>query len=624
MTSLLETNSTYTKIPIMKEADFHSNIGKSGSDCNYGKESTWKGASHPSGDYIYPKVTLYNYEDIIDGDIDPSDTGINSILMNTTNSVSTGMFCEKPWLFSSFVEENSNSRIYPLGSDIDGYYLKDFYSTVGLQYKTGKLSHEPYNGKHLSKDCPSFYDGIRSWEDSSLKTNLKVLGTSNIRFDHCSYTEKFPYLFIDKGLFSIDVKRNPDGTMNSNYYSTVNEALVCSTFSPSSTSGYICFSILAKGDLSNILSYPYVGEEQNLTIDSKEFYISNGEASEEGITIPTKWERIHFIVHYTTTEGASPSSVTLGIRVPVYNGDKNNLSQGVSFCEGMISETSYPLVWNYRMREATIPTSKSLINFDLTPEGGSLKEDIAYLSTKPWSISYKRKLSACTSTIMDTIGRLKITTSLTPSGGKIQMSSLDNGAVGSNFSYELDYSRSPVETIYITYDGSREIVYSLYAGSSLIGKFSQDLSSFGNSLYSVFLEETDEEGNPITVDKNGNPIEELRINAILGGGFTIISNNRVTDMNLDVSLCECAYTDFIFLEEKVLSTTEMNKIQESFMLIKDTSKASTPQRISYEYTIFNEKEVEGSDSKVMEYVGVLQDNAPTNTVVMFADSFIEK
>ena len=475
MTSLLETNSTYTKIPIMNEADFHSNIGKSGSNCNYWENSDWKGATHPSEGYVYPKVTLYDYEDLIDGDIDPSDTGINSILMNTTNSVSTGMFCEKPWLFSSFVEENSNSRIYPLGSDIDGYYLKDFYSTVGLQYKTGKLAHEPYNGKNLSKECPSFYDGVRSWEDSSLETNLKILKSSNLRFEHCSYKDKLPYLFIDKGLLSIDVKRKSDGTMDTNYYDTVNEAIVCSSFSPSKDSGYICFSMLVKGDISSILSYPYISEEQNLTIDSKEFYISNGEASEEGITIPPKWERVHFIVHYAVTNGASPSSVNIGLRIPVYNGENNNLSKGFSICEGMISETSYPLVWNYRLRESVIPTSKSLINFDLAPEGDSFKEDTSYLSTKAWTISYKRKLSACTSTIMDIIGRLRITTSLTPSGGKIQMSSIDNGATGNNFNYELDYSKSPVETIYITYNGSGTIKYYLYVGNSLIKSFTQNL-----------------------------------------------------------------------------------------------------------------------------------------------------
>ena len=624
MTSLLETNSTYTKIPIMKEADFHSNIGKSGSNCNYGENSDWKGATHPSEGYVYPKVTLYNYEEIIDGDIDPSDTGINSILMNTTNSVSTGMFCEKPWLFSSFVEENSNSRIYPLGSDIDGYYLKDFYSTVGLQYKTGKLAHEPYNGKNLSKECPSFYDGVRSWKDSSSETNLKVLGASNIRFDHCSYKEKSPYLFIDKGLLSINVKRKSDGTMDRDYYSSVSEATVCSTFSPSSASGYICFSILAKGDLTNILSYPYIGEEQNLTIDSKEFYISNGEASEEGITIPTKWERIHFIIHYTVTDNASPRSVSIGLRVPVYNGDNNNLSQGVSFCEGMISETSYPLVWNYRLRESAIPTSKSLINFDLAPEGDSFKEDTSYLSTKAWTISYKRKLSACTSTIMDTIGRLRITTSLTPSGGKIQMSSIDNGATGNNFNYELDYSKSPIETIYITYNGSGTIEYYLYVGYSLIWSFTQSISSFGNCLHSVFLEETDADGSVLTTDKFGNTIEPMRISAILGGGFTTISNNKVRDTNLDVSLCESAYSDFIFLEGRVVTPSEMDKIQKGFMATKDTSKAPSPQSIFYEYTIFEEKDVEGSDSKIMEYVGVLQDNSPTNTVVMFADSFTER
>ena len=60
------------------------------------------------------------------------------------------------------------------------------------------------------------------------------------------------------------------------------------------------------------------------------------------------------------------------------------------------------------------------------------------------------------------------------------------------------------------------------------------------------------------------------------------------------------------------------------MSTKDTSEASFPQSIFYEYTIFEEKDIEGSDSKVMEYVGVLQDNSPTNTVVMFADSFTER
>lgn len=625
MTSLLETNNTYTKIPIMKEADFHSNIGNSGSNCNYGEKATWKGSSHPSEEYVYPKVTLYDYEEgLMDGDIDPSDMRINSILMNTTNSVSTGMFCEKPWLFNSFVKENSNSRIYPLGSDIDGYYLKDFYSTIGLQYKTRKLAHESYNGKNLSKDCPSFYDGVRSWRNSSSEVNLKVLDSSNLRFDHCSYKEKVTYLFVDKNLLSIDVKRKSDGTMDKNYYSSINEATVCSTFSPSNASGYICFSILAKGNLTDILLYPYIGEEQNLTIDTKEFYISNGGASEEGITVPTKWERIHFIIHYTVTDSASPSSVSIGLRIPVYYEDNNNLSQGISFCEGMVSETSYPLVWSYRFRENVIPTSKFLINFDLAPEGDSFKEDTSYLSTKAWTISYKRKLSACTSAIMDTIGRLRINTSLTPTGGKIQMISFDNGATSSNFTYELDYSKSPIETIYITYNGSGVIRYYLYVGQSLIRSFTQNLSSLGNCLHSIFLEETDEEGNTLITDRFGNTIEPIRISVILGGGFTNISDNKVKDTDFEVSLCESAYSDFIFLEDKVMTPSERDKIQGSFMSVKDTSEASSPQSISYEYTIFEEKNIEGSDSKVMEYIGVLQDNSPTNTVVMFADNFTER
>ena len=63
MTSLLITNNSYTKIPTIKEADFHSNIGKSGENCNYGSNSSWKGEP-PSEGFVYPKVTLYSYEDI--------------------------------------------------------------------------------------------------------------------------------------------------------------------------------------------------------------------------------------------------------------------------------------------------------------------------------------------------------------------------------------------------------------------------------------------------------------------------------------------------------------------------------------------------------------------------------
>lgn len=624
MTSLLETNNTYTKIPLMKEKDFHSNMGKSGSNCNYGEESDWKGSSHPSEGYVYPKVTLYNYEEIIDGDIDPSDTGVNSTIIDPQYSVSTGMFCEKYPAFASFVKDNSNSRIYPLGSDINGYFLKDFYSSVGLQYKTGRIAHPIYNGKHLSKDCPNFYDGVRSWRDSSSETNLKILEASNIRFNHCSYKEKSPYLFIDKGLLSIDVKRKADGTMDTNYYSTVNEAIVCSNFSPSRESGYICFSILVKGNIGDVLTYPYIGEESNLTIDKKEFYISNGRASEEGITVPSKWERIHFLVHYKAVDKNSSKSVTLGLRIPVYNDGNNNLSKGISFCEGMISETSYPLVWSYRMRESTLPTSKALINFDLTPNGSSYDKDVSYLSTKAWTISYKRKLCAGISSITDVIGRLAISTSFTPNSGKIQISSLDNGTKSNNFSYELDYSKSPVETIYLSYNGSGVLKYSLYVGYTLVNEFSQNISTFGNCLYSIFLEETDEEGNIITKDKSGKDIEPIRMNTVLGGEFTNISNNKVKDTDFDVSLCESAYSDFIFLEGIALTEENIDKIQKGFMSVKDTSTSPSPFRICYEYSIFEENSIEGSDSKTLSYVGMLQDNSPTNTVVMFADNFTER
>ena len=91
MTSLLITNNSYTKIPTIKETDFHSNIGKNGENCNYGSNSSWKGEP-PSEGFVYPKVTLYSYEDIVDGSIDESDTQINSYSdtpINTKNSTET-------------------------------------------------------------------------------------------------------------------------------------------------------------------------------------------------------------------------------------------------------------------------------------------------------------------------------------------------------------------------------------------------------------------------------------------------------------------------------------------------------------------------------------------------------
>ena len=622
MTSLLETNNTYTKVFNIKEADFHSNTGKSGSGCNYGN-GTWKGSKHPSEGYVYPKVTLYNYEELIDGEIDSSDTATNSLNIDTLNSVNVGMICEKPQVIEAFAKEYSNSRIYPLGSDIDGYYLKDFYSTVGLQSKSGKLVHRTYKGSHLSKDCPNFHDGVRSWKNPPSNVNLKLMDSTNTEFLHCSYKEKIPYLFIDKGLMSIDVKRNSDGTMNKTYYTNIDNASVAISYSPSSTSGYVCFSVFIRGNLGEVQAIPYI-EGSNLTIDSKSIYISNDTASEQSIKIPDRWERIHYIIHYTSN---SNGSIKLGIKIPIYYESHNNLSLGVSLCGGAISETSYPLVWNSRLREANVPTKKSQINFDITPEGDSYKNNINYLSNRPWTITYKRKIEAGTSTITDVIGRLKIVTSVTPTGGKIQMGSLVNGVYGNNNNYTLDYSWSPVETVYIVFNGTDTLSYYLYERSSLIKSFTQKITDFSNCLDSIFIEETDDNGNVITKDKNDKAIEPIRINAILGGGYTTISSdNKVRDTDLDVALCDVAYSDFIFLEEKNLSKSEITKIQNSSMTLHDSSKDSTPRNIVYEYTIFEEKKIQSQDKEItsLVYTGVLEDLSPTNTVIMYANKFTEK
>ena len=60
------------------------------------------------------------------------------------------------------------------------------------------------------------------------------------------------------------------------------------------------------------------------------------------------------------------------------------------------------------------------------------------------------------------------------------------------------------------------------------------------------------------------------------------------------------------------------------MVVSDSSEGYSPERIIYEYSIFEESPVEGSTSKLMEYRGTLKNEAPSNTVVIFANNFTEK
>ena len=291
----------------------------------------------------------------------------------------------------------------------------------------------------------------------------------------------------------------------------------------------------------------------------------------------------------------------------------------------MVSETSYPLVWNQRFREASLPTSKSPIIFDLLSEYRRY-DVLEYLSTlDSWTISYRRKIGVGTSSIIDTIGRMTITTTFTPSGGKIQINSIDNGTKGNNNNYTLDYSASPLETIYLTYNRSTsQLHYYLFVEDTLITDFTQSLSTFGNCLNFSLLDETDENGVVITKDRYGNVIDPYRIGVILGGYFTVIDSDRVKDLDIDISPCEVAYSDFVFLENKGLSEDEITKIQKTFMVVSDSSEGYSPERIIYEYSIFEESPVKGSTSKLMEYRGTLKNEAPSNTVVIFANNFTEK
>ena len=91
-------------------------------------------------------------------------------------------------------------------------------------------------------------------------------------------------------------------------------------------------------------------------------------------------------------------------------------------------------------------------------------------------------------------------------------------------------------------------------------------------------------------------------------------------------LCDVAYSDFIFLEEKKLSESEITKIQNSSMTLHDSSKDSNPRNIVYEYTIFEKKKIQSQDKEItsLVYTGVLEDLLPTNTVIMYANKFTEK
>ena len=370
----------------------------------------------------------------------------------------------------------------------------------------------------------------------------------------------------------------------------------------------------------NINSYV---EPNGLTLSSNSSYISEGTVDGDSIVCPDKWERVYTIVGYSGATVAS--SIKIGFEIPIYWEDKTNLSRGISFCEGMVSETSYPLVWNPRFREALLPTSKSPIVFDLLSDYRRY-DVLEYLSTlDSWTISYRRKIGAGTSSIVDTIGRMTITTTFTPSGGKIQIGSIDNGTKGNNNNYTLDYSTSPLETIYLTYNRSTsQLHYYLFVEDTLIRDFTQKISTFGNCLNFSLLDETDEKGMVITKDKDGNILDPYRIGVILGGYFTAIDSDRVKDLDIDISPCEVAYSDFVFLENKGLSKDEITNIQKTFMVISDSNGGYSPEKIVYEYSIFEESPVEGSTSKLMEYRGTLKNEAPSNTVVIFANNFTEK
>ena len=182
-----------------------------------------------------------------------------------------------------------------------------------------------------------------------------------------------------------------------------------------------------------------------------------------------------------------------------------------------------------------------------------------------------------------------------------------------------------METIYLTYNKSTsQLYYYLFVEDTLIKDFTQNISTFGNCLNFSLLDETDEKGMVITKDKDGNTLDPYRIGVILGGYFTAIDSDRVKDLDIDISPCEVAYSDFVFLENKRLSKDEITNIQKTFMVVSDSSRGYSPERIVYEYSIFEESPVKGSTSKLMEYRGTLKNETPTNTVVMFANNFTEK
>ena len=54
----------------------------------------------------------------------------------------------------------------------------------------------------------------------------------------------------------------------------------------------------------------------------------------------------------------------------------------------------------------------------------------------------------------------------------------------------IDYSKSPVETIYVVFNGTDTLKYFLYERNTLIKSFTQKITDFSNCLDSIFIEET--------------------------------------------------------------------------------------------------------------------------------------
>lgn len=612
---ILKTNPNRTYIKHMHEVDFHSNIGKSGSECDYGNAdwtSESEGTLAPPSEFNFPKVSVYDYNDILDSDtsLNPIDAYTGEDTLSTDNSVDVGMFCERTPKFKRYSLENNHSHIYPLGSDLDGYTLYNFYRDIGLTSKY-KASHSNYMGSNLSKECAYSFKGMSSWEKTG---KIDIIPMPNFLSKHCDSKVANKNLFIDDYVLDFDIKRKSNGYVDTDYYNALPQGTEAKIYTTLEYNGQCCFSFYIRSKSSSPVLFKILNEKSDGTPWSNNIIVVSSLETE---TISDEvyykaiddWTRVSFIC----SSDARGLSINVGISIPIYlHGGALNIANKGCFCACMRSTDLHPNLWDSRNSKNI--SKKFPLNFKL---GDFYNKK--YLSENPWTMSFHRyfERGIDTLTLTDTIGSLKLETIIDEIGNILIRVTDNTGSflLQQDVDYRYDYINE--EDIFLVYNGRTLTVVS-FDKDTMNYSVSLDISSVCSDCFSLLKIQEYKNGEEVILDKD---IDYVYQSVLLGGELrpSCINNGVILDTDILINSACVSYSDFVYLDRDVLSIEDMNNIQKIYMTVESLHDDTLETRkIYYTYTIYDTTDIGN-----LEKVGVLVDNHPSSSVVMFSNNFKE-